>query len=487
MKHPTIALVQSCCSTLREIKQIHAQLLVNGVLQHPFFLAQFVAVVSLNHPDTLDYSNRVLHQCHSPTIFAFNSMIRAYSRSTTPQTSFQFYNRILQISNLSPDNYTFTFLVRACAATQLMAARQAGPAVHGSVVRRGFHMDPHVQSGLVFMYSELGELGSARQVFVEIPDPDLVCQTAMVCACARSGDLSNARSLFDEMPYRDNVAWSGMVAGYVQCGSPREALELFHSMQLEGVKVNDVSMVSVVSACAHLGALDQGRWAHVYIEKNNIRMTVTLGTALIDMYSKCGDIDKAMDVFWQMKEKNVHTWSSAIGGLAMNGAGRKCLQIFNLMKLQGILPNQVTFLALLQGCINSGLVKEGKEVFNSMSKAYGIEPLPEHYNCMVDLYGRSGRFEEAMGVIKSMPMNPQAGAWGALLNACRIYGNKELGELASRKLAEMETENHGAYVQLSNIYADCRNWVGVDDTRRAMKDGDVKKVPGCSVMEVDAT
>lgn len=480
-KHPTISLVDSCTS-LKELKQIHTQLLVNGLLNDPYLSSNFVATVAVRNPNNLDYSNRVLDQCDNPSLFTFNSMIRAYSKSSTPSKSFHFYNRILQSgNNLVPDNYTFNFLVRTCAQ---LSAFETGPSVHGALVKHGFENDPHVQSGLIFMYAELGCLEQCHRVFRDIPEPDLVCQTAMVSACARCGDVGFARELFDEMPERDPIAWNAMIAGYAQCGKSRDALTSFHLMQMEGVRVNEVSMVSVLSACSHLGALDQGRWAHAYIERNKLRMTVTLGTALLDMYAKCGNMNKAMEVFWGMKEKNVYTWSSALGGLAMNGLSEKCLELFSLMTKEGVHPNEVTFVSILRGCTVVGLVEEGRRHFDSMRELYGIEPQLEHYGCIVDLYGRAGRLDEALNFINNMPMKPHAGAWGALLHASRMYRNMELGELASRKMVELEDRNHGAYVLLSNIYADSKLYEGVSDVRQNMKAKGVRKLPGCSVIEV---
>ncbi|KAF3431404.1 hypothetical protein FNV43_RR26135 [Rhamnella rubrinervis] len=481
-KHPTISLVESS-TTLNQLKEIHTQLLVNGLLNGDDLLGRFAASIAVHNPNNLDYSNQVLSQCPNPTLFTFNSMIRAYSKSSTPQKSFHFYSRILQSSDdLSPDNYTFNFLVRTCAQ---LSSRETGPPVHGAVVKHGFENDPHIQSGLISMYAELGCLGSCRRVFGEIPEPDVVCQTAMVSACAKCGDVGFAREVFDVMPRRDPIAWNAMIAGYSECGKSTEALNLFHLMQMEGVKVNHVSMISVLSTCSHLGALDQGRWAHAYIEKNRLPMTLTLGTALIDMYAKCGDMNKAMEVFWGMREKNVYTWSSAMNGLAMNGFGEKCLELFSLMKQDGIQPNEVTFVAVLRGCAVVGLVEEGRDHFDSMRRVYEIDPQLEHYGCMVDLCGRAGRLDEALDFIVSMPVKPHAGAWAALLNACRMYKNMEMGELASRKIVELEAKNHGAYVLLSNIYADFRNWDGVSNVRQLMKAKGVTKLPGCTVMEVD--
>lgn len=359
-----------------------------------------------------------------------------------------------------------------------------GFSVHGAVIKYGFENDPHVQSGLIFMYAEFGCLSSCRGVFGEISEPDLVSKTSMVKACAQCGDVDFARQVFDEMLERDTVSWNAMISGYAQCGRSREALDLFNLMQTNDVKVDEVSMVSILSACTHLGALDQGRWAHGYIERNKLTMTVTLGTALIDMYAKCGNIKKAMEIFWSMKERNVYTWSSAIGGLAINGFGKESLNLFSLMKQDGVEPNEVSFVSVLRGCSVIGLVEEGQKHFESMKNIYRIEPELEHYGLMVDLYGRAGRLEEAMNFIDNMPVEPHVGAWIALLNACRLYNNREFGEFALRKVVALESKNDGAYILLSNIYADDKNWEGVSRLRKTMKEDGVNKVPGCSVMEI---
>ncbi|XP_027348151.1 putative pentatricopeptide repeat-containing protein At5g40405 [Abrus precatorius] len=480
-KHSTISLVKSC-TKLKELKQIHAKLVVEGILNHPPIHGQFVATIAIHNPSNLDYANHVLNQCDHPTIFTLNSMIRAYSKSPSPHKSFYFYTKILHSHCLHPDNYTFNFLVRTCAQLQVHVT---GLSVHGALVKHGFEHDPHVQTGLIFMYAEMGCLNSCHGVFEGIAEPDLVSQTAMLHACAKCGDFELARKMFDEMPQRDPIAWNAMIAGYAQCGRSREALNMFHLMQMEGVKLNEVSMVSALSACTHLGALDQGKWVHSYVERYKLGMTVTLGTALIDMYAKCGSIDKAMEVFWGMKEKNVYTWSSAIGGLAMNGLGEESLNLFSSMKQVGVQPNKVTFLSVLKGCSVVGMVEEGRKHFNSMRNLYGIDPQLEHYGLMVDIYGRAGCLEEALDFINSMPMKPHVGAWSALLHACRMYKNREMGELALKKIVELEDKNDGAYVLLSNIYADYKNWEKVSSLRETMKAKGVKKLPGCSVIEVN--
>lgn len=442
-KHPNVVLLETC-KTLKQIKQIHTQMLINGLFTDLKMLGQFVSAVALKQPEYIDYSIQVLEQCERPPLAVLNSLMRAHYKIAKPCKSFYFYSRIVKSShNLKPDNYTFTFLIRTCAQ---LFVEETSMAVYGSVIKYGFDVDPHVRSSLISMFAELGLLGFSKKIFLEIFEPDSVTSTAMVSASAKSGDLVSARELFDRMPDRDLATWNAMMAGYVQWGQAREALDLFYLMQSEGVKVNEASMVSVLSACAQFGALDQGRWAHNYIEKLRLRVDVTLGSALVDMYAKCGDMDKAMEVFWSLKEKNVYTWTSAMGGLAVNGFGNECLELFARMKHAGVEPNEVTFVSLLIGCRVVGLVEEGQRYFESMSNVYGLQPSIEHYGCMVALYSSAGRLDEAISFINSMPIKPHVDAWGALLNACKIYKNKKLGKLAFKKIVELEGGARGTYL-----------------------------------------
>ncbi|KAG6509519.1 putative pentatricopeptide repeat-containing protein At5g40405 [Zingiber officinale] len=493
-RHNPIALLDSsstsasACNpttTLGQVLQIHGQLLVHGRLHDPDVFDQFVAAVALAagiaSPFLLQYSHRLLdHSPHSDSVFLLNSLIRAHIRGPDPGHAFHFYRRLL--GSLSPDRFTFTFLVSACV--KAAASPFSAASVHAAAIRRGFASDPHVHSALIRMYAEFGDLEAALRVYSEVRDADTVARTAMLGALAAAGEIDHARELFDDMPSRDPIAWNAMIAGYSQVGRSREALQLFSSMQLEGMRVSEATLVSVLTACGHLGALDQGKWAHSYLQRNRLRITVTLGTALVDMYSKCGDTEWAMEVFWRMQEKNVYTWSSAMSGLAMNGAGKECLKLFDQMKELGLLPNGVTFISVLRGCSVAGLVEEGRQHFDSMHEKYGINPWREHYGCMVDLYGRAGLLDDAVDFINNMPIEPHAGAWGALLNACRIHRNIELGEYAMKKLVEVESRNDSAYVLMSNMYAESRNWEGVNDVRESMKGKGVRKEPGCSVMEV---
>ena len=214
LKNPTISIIESC-KTLKQINQIHSQLLVHNFINNPNHISKFAASIALKHPQHINYSVQILNQCHhNPTLFALNSLIRVYSKSTNPAKSFYFYKTILN-TNQKPDNYTFTFLIKSCVHCNV---KLKGLSVHGVVMKYGYDNDPHVLSGLISMYAEMGFLNGLKYLFSGIGEGDLVSQTAMVVGCAKLGDIGFARNLFDEMPVRDVVAWNAMITGYFQCG-----------------------------------------------------------------------------------------------------------------------------------------------------------------------------------------------------------------------------------------------------------------------------
>ncbi|XP_044976885.1 putative pentatricopeptide repeat-containing protein At5g40405 [Hordeum vulgare subsp. vulgare] len=482
------SLVAASSQSQFRLREIHAHLLVSGRLASPSHHADFVA--SLASSSHLSYARLLLPQ-RPATLLAHNGLLRALARGPCPGLAFAAFREL----PLAPDHYSFTFLVRA--ATSLAAAASATPvptdvavnllagSVHAAAFQHGHATDPHVQSGAVSMYAAVGDVGAVRAAFAEIVSPDVVCVTAMLGALSAGGDVDTARELFDGMPQRDHVAWNAMLTGYVRVGRSREALGLFDEMQKAGVAVSEVTLVSVLTACAQMGALERGMWVHSYVCSRGMRVSVTLGTALVDMYSKCGVVTMSMEVFETMRERNIYTWTSALSGLAMNGMGEECLELFKRMESAGMEPNGVTFVAVLRGCSVAGLVEEGRACFDSMKDKHKVEPWLEHYGCMVDLYGRAGRLDDAVDFINSMPVEPHEGVWGALLNASRIHNNVDLGKHAMHKLTEIESKNDAAHVLLSNIYAESHNWKGVSKVRNMMKSKGVKKMPGCSAIEVD--
>ncbi|KAE8675143.1 Pentatricopeptide repeat-containing protein [Hibiscus syriacus] len=256
-------------------------------------------------------------------------------------------------------------------------------------------------------------------------------------------------------------------------------------MQIGEVRPNYVTLVSVLPAISRIGALELGKWVHLYAERNEIVIDDALGSALVDMYAKCGSIEKAIQVFNKINKPNTITWSAIIGGLAIHGRAKEALDYFSRMKCEGVTPSDVVYIGILSACSHAGLVEEGRLFFNHIVNGVDFEPRLEHYGCMVDLLGRSGLLKEAEEFISNMPIKPDDVIWKALLGACKMHGNIEMGDRAAQILMNIAPRDSGAYVSLSNIYAASRDWESVARVRLKMKEMDVRKDPGCSWIELD--
>lgn len=338
------------------------------------------------------------------------------------------------------------------------------------------------------MYATYRDIIFARKLFDEMPSRNLVSWNSMVDGYAKCGDMISAHKLFDEMPDRDIVSWSALIDGHVKNMSDYDkALALFDRMQTEGPKANSVTMISVLSACAHLGALDRGRAMHRYILDNSLEMNnLALATSTMDMYAKCGAIDEALQVFYSTpaSSTDVLFWNTMIGGLATHGFCQKALDIFKLMPSSGILPDEITYLSVLTGCAHAGRVADAKALFKSLEDDPGVSAHIEHYACMVDVLGRSGLVEEAFEFTNGIPMQPTPSVLGALLSACQTHGRPDLGERIAKKLVELEPNDDGRHVGLSNVYASARRWREARTARKVMEERGVKKLAGCSSVEV---
>ncbi|KAJ6809400.1 pentatricopeptide repeat-containing protein-like, chloroplastic [Iris pallida] len=309
--------------------------------------------------------------------------------------------------------------------------------------------------------------------------------TSLVDMYAKCGRVDRARELFEEMAEHDVVAWSAMISGYNQWNRCKEALELFHRMQVAKVEPNEVTMVSVLSSCSVMGALETGRWVHSYIKRRRLKVTVNLGTALVDFYAKSGCIESAIDAFEKLPCRNAWCWTVLIQGLASNGRGREALRYFSSMLEEADLrPNDLTFIAVLSACSHAGLVEEGQRYFDSMKQSYGLEPRIEHYGIMVDILGRAGLLDEAYKFVKEMPIEPNAIIWRTLLSSCKIHKNVKIGEESLEQIVSLEPRHSGDYILLSNIYASVGRWEDAMRVRNQMKEKGIKKIPGCSLIEV---
>lgn len=344
--------------------------------------------------------------------------------------------------------------------------------------------------GLVPVFSPFGHLNLAFSIHSfcvksgTISNPSV--STAFTTVYYRLNEMEFARLMFDESKEKPLASWNAMISGYTQNGFTKEAISLFQQMQSSKVNPNPVTITSILSACAQLGALSLGKWVHELITRNAFLSNIYVLTALIDMYAKCGSIEQARQLFDTAPQKNLVTWNSMICGYGLHGYGQEAVDLFTEMVNSGITPSQVTFLSVMHACSHAGLVKEGEKIFHSMVHDHGLEPLPEHYACMVDILGRAGELDKALEFIEGMKTEPGREVWGTLLGACKIYKNSNLAEFASKRLFALDPGNVGHYVSLSNIYTVGRNFSEAASVRQRVKQRNLMKTPGCSLIEINA-
>ncbi|KAF5957892.1 hypothetical protein HYC85_005117 [Camellia sinensis] len=339
-------------------------------------------------------------------------------------------------------------------------------------------------NAMIAGYSQCKRMDMARELFEAMPRRNVSSWNTMITGYAQNGEMAHARNLFDRMLQRDCISWAAIIAGYAHTGLSEEALHLFVEMKRDGEKLNRSTFTCVLSTCADIAALEFGMQVHGRLVKTGYESGCFVGNALLAMYCKCGSIDEAYEVFEDIAEKDVVSWNTMIAGYARHGFGKEALMVFESMKKVGIRPDDVTMVGVLSACSHTGLVDRGTEYFYSMYQDYGITANSKHYTCMIDLLGRAGRLDDAQNLMNSMPFEPDAATWGALLGASRIHGNTELGEKAAEIIFRMEPDNAGMYVLLSNLYAASGRWGDVGKMRVKMRDTGVRKVPGYSWVEV---
>ncbi|KAK1270460.1 Pentatricopeptide repeat-containing protein [Acorus gramineus] len=510
----TLACVISACSQLRLIqpgRMVHALAMKNGLkafllvstnLVHLYSVCSSVSdaesiffrmpeknIVTWNvmlngysKCGLLDLAEDLFQRMPFRDLVSWATMVDGFIKSDKLGEALITYREMLRVG-LRPNEVTVVDLVSACGRC---FAFQEGQQFHAMIIKVRLDCFVFMQSAIIHFYSLCSEFDLANLQF-DLSDKDHVSNwNTMLGGYVRHGMVSSARQIFEQMPNKDVISWSTLITGYVQNGHFYSALELFREMQSKGFEPNEITMVSVVSALANSGTLDQGDWIYNYITENLIPLSDNLSAGLIDMYAKCGSISRALSLFNQVKERvtSISPWNAIICGLAMHGHADMSLKIFfeleRMKNKQRIKPNSITFIGVLSACCHSGLVENGRWYFEQMKCVYDIEPNVKHYGCMVDLLGRAGHLKEAERLIEGMPMEADVVIWGTMLAACRTHGVVDVGERAAENLARLEPRHGAGKVLLSNIYAGMAMWDDMSMVRKEMYSGRLKKLPGCS-------
>ncbi|KAL5580430.1 hypothetical protein UlMin_012872 [Ulmus minor] len=449
--HFTFSAVLPACSDTMIVfhgEQMHCLIWKHGFETHLFVSSALVHMYAKCYD--MFSAQKVFDEMPERSLVSWNCMIVGFLQNECYDQAIHVFKEVIRESGFSPDQVSFSSVFSAAAS---MGALEFGKQVHGVVLKHGLLTLAYVKNSLMDMYSKCSCVGDAYKLFQIIGDIDV-------------------------------VTWNIMVNGCISSRNFEEACNFFWFMRREGITLDEVSYSSALNASASLAALDQGTLIHNQIIKSGFVKNACVTSSLITMYSKCGSLMDAYHVFEEAEDCNVICWTAMIAAYQHHGCANQVVELFQKMLSEGMKPNYITFVSVLSACSHAGLVEEGFAYFDSMTKVHGVNPGHEHFTCMVDLLGRSGRLEEAKRFVESMPIKANSSIFGALLGACRKYNNLEMGREVAEKLFELEPDNPGNYVLLSNMYKRHGMLEEADEVRRLMGVNGVKKEPGCSWIDI---
>lgn len=407
------------------------------ILKHGFVLYLFVgsALVDMyGKCGDMRLAKKVFDEMPVRNLVSWNSMINGFLGNKMYDDAVGVLKEVVGVKCVVPNQVTFSSVLSACGN---MGSLDIGRQVHGVVLKYGLVSVAYVKNSIMDMYVKCGFFEDAYKLFRTTED-------------------------------RDVVAWNVIATGFVQMGKFEDACKFFWDMRSEGVFPDEVSFSCVLHSAASIAALEQGSLVHNQVIKTGLGYNICTVNSLINMYAKCGSLADAHRVFVECESKNVVTWTTMISAFQQHGCAYQAIELFKNMLEEGIKPSSITFVSVLSACSHTGRVDEGFYYFNAMSEQHNIYPGHEHYACMVDLLSRAGRLGEAKNFVESMPIEPGASVWGALLGACNRFGNLEMGVEVAKRLFELEPDNPGNYMLLCNMYTRNGRAKEASEVRRLM-------------------
>ncbi|XP_055815436.1 pentatricopeptide repeat-containing protein At2g17210 [Solanum dulcamara] len=449
----SVVSILKACSKLKAIrmgKSIHGFVISRGLGYDLFVHNSLIDLYS--KCNDIDSSLRVFRGIPEKNVVSWNSLLSGLVQNEMHSEALTSFD-LMQKAGVESDEVTLVNLLQLCKS--FLEPYQC-KLIHSRILRRGFELNELVTNSLIDAYAS--------------------CNL-----------ITYAWSQFSNMRTRDAVTWSTMIAGFTHCGMPDEAIAVFREMSHISEWPNAITMLNLLEACALSADMKRSRWAHGIAIRRGLASDVVVGTAILDMYSKCGSIGSSRKVFDRIPQKNVVTWSAIIAAYGLIGLPNEALALLAEMKICGLRPNQVTALSLLSACSHGGLVEEGLSLFEELIWDHEVEPGLEHYSCLVDLLARAGKVDSAMNLIGKLHvgLKPGASAWGALLSACRNYENYEFGAIAFPQVVELEPSSSAGYLLASNMYASGHSWVDATKMRMLAKEGGVKVIAGYSLVYVN--
>ncbi|CAL5067987.1 unnamed protein product [Urochloa decumbens] len=472
----------TACAQLRDVRAgigVHGYIFRRPVLLQETSLMNAL-VTFYSQCDRCDDAFRAFTDILNKDLISWNAILSAYANSE--QHTEEFFRLLGEMCH-QWDSVTVLNVIRMSAFCGIKRVREA----HGWSLRVGYTGETSVANAILDAYVKCGFSQDASVFFGNHAVRNIVTDNIMISCYMKNNCIEDAEVIFNHMAEKDLTSWNLMIQLYAQNDMDDQAFSLFNHLQSEGLKPDIVSITSILEACIHLCSVQLVRQCHTYRLRASLE-DIHLEGALLDAYSKCGNITNAYSIFQVSPKKDLVTFTAMIGCYAMHGMAEQAVELFSKMLKLDIRPDHVVLTTLLSACSHAGLVDAGIKIFKSIRDIHRVQPTAEHYACMVDLLARSGRLQDAYTFALDMPPDTvNANAWGSLLGACRVHGEVEIGQLAADQLFSMEAENIGNYIIMSNIYAADEKWDGVENVRKLMKSKDMKKPAGCSWIEVDKT
>ncbi|XP_058002641.1 pentatricopeptide repeat-containing protein At3g49170, chloroplastic-like [Hevea brasiliensis] len=447
--------VVSACAELRLLsfgQQLHSWAIKSGLFLDVCVGCSLVDMYAKSRKDGfMADSRKVFDRMSDHNVMSWTAIITGYVQSGGyDMGAVELFLEMIK-GQVKPNHFTLSSILKACAN---LSDLPTGEQVYAYAVKLGLASVNCVGNSLISMY-------------------------------ARSGNMENARKTFDVLFEKNLISYNTIVNAYAKSLNSEESFELFIEIEDTGTQVDAFTFASLLSAASSIGAIGKGEQILARILKSGFNSSLHISNALISMYSRCGDIEAAFQVFNAMGDRDVISWTSMVTGFVKHGFAVRALETFHKMLEAGVRPNEITYIAVLSTCSHVGLISEGWKHFKSMSMEHGIVPRMEHYACMVDLLSRSGCLEEAMELINSMPFKADDLVLRTFLGACRVHGNINLGKHAAKMILEQDPNDTAAYILLSNLYASNGQWDEVAETRKNMKERNLTKEAGCSWIEVE--
>ncbi|XVE63001.1 hypothetical protein DITRI_Ditri06bG0164800 [Diplodiscus trichospermus] len=398
----------------------------------------------------LNSGRQVFDEMFERNVITWTAMISGLVQNELYEESLELFNKMC-LGSVCPNSLTYLSSLMACSGLQ---ALKEGRQIHGLLWKLGIQSEVCIESSLMDMYSKCGNLNDAWQIFESAQDLDEISMTVILVGLAQNGFEDEAKQFF---------------------------VKIFKS----GIEIDPNMLSAVLGVFGEDTSFGLGKQIHSLSIKRSFGRNSYVSNGLINMYSRCGDLEESVKVFSRMSQRNSISWNSMIAAFARHGDGCRALQLYKEMRSEGIEPTDVTFLSLLHACSHVGLVEKGMEIFKSMTDVHGIIPRAEHYACVVDMLGRAGLLKEAKTIVEGLPTKPDVLIWQALLGACSIHGDSEMGKYAADQLLLETPESPVPYISMANIYSSKGKWKERARTIKRMKEMAVAKETGISWIEIE--